>query len=338
MSAKRALSEEECSAPSGATKKAKVATAPPAFPTDPVCISAIRWYDEGVLCPLLWFMGNGPEPYGAYHHAIRPTRLIPSSWSDEHEAFTYKLPPPQNGRSRYNRSTYIGTLSSEALESGAVFGDADDQDPLLLVHRPLPPNAASAFRATFDRYGYPEEDQKAPSDKPPSIYEAEAQYFTNIGISVPSHASIVHITMPDLESHRAAMEDRQDAESSEEEEDEHLEPGADQCSGVWTGKWSRIFIARAKAGLPLPHLDKVIWDYNHVWGVKVRLVPLADSITTDRIPFSHDDRTGKLRLESYRIQATVQEVYVKPEFFDEVEVPVDEEEEEETDSEVYEEV
>ncbi|TFY71678.1 hypothetical protein EVG20_g1336 [Dentipellis fragilis] len=123
--------------------------------------------------------------------------------------------------------------------------------------------------------------------------------------------------MPGLEMHRAAEEEGQDADTSDEE-DEELEQDAMLCPGAWIGRWSRIFIARARAGKPLGHLDKVVWDHGHVWGVKVRLVPLANSITTDRVPLSDDDREGKLRLESYQIRATIQEVYVTPKFFEDL--------------------
>ncbi|TFY59190.1 hypothetical protein EVG20_g7879 [Dentipellis fragilis] len=291
------------------------------LPKDPLRISALRWEAKTRL-PIIWSIEGDDErvPYGSYADAIPPsTYLVPRTWSAKHEAFVYTVSPPHAARFTYRRSTYIGGFVPPLYGSpAAIFGDAEQQDPLLLVHRVLPASVCSAFRAERG-----EASSIGGSDGPPFVYEAGMACDTHIVESVPGHATCVGLGMPDLEMHRKAWEEQVDDESSEEEDDDGDGDGdlnsyakPDENPGRWTGRWSRVFIERARTGQPLAHLDKVLWDYDGVWGVRVRLVPLADGVRT--ICDGPEEGEGKARLQSYRIQATILDVYVTPKFFEEV--------------------
>ncbi|TFY80292.1 hypothetical protein EWM64_g3718 [Hericium alpestre] len=238
---------------------------------------------------------------------------------------------------------------------GAIYGEANEQDPLLLVHRS---NSFSAFRATFNPRHWSAIDEDFTGPKrlfhPPFVHQTQAEAQTvKIKPSMPTRAKIIPLSLPDLEMHRTALEEGIGAESEDEdEENPDLEVDGIDYTGAehWHGDWTRKFIQDARSGLVLAPLDKpVIWDHAHVWGAKVRLEPIRSSVKVDRIMYDddgddddNDDNNDnnnnnnddmdpenatygglrKVRLQSYQTRATIREVYVSPTFFEE---PQDEE-------------
>ncbi|TFY80297.1 hypothetical protein EWM64_g3721 [Hericium alpestre] len=157
-------------------------------------------------------------------------------------------------------------------------------------------------------------------------------YTLNITPSAPTPADIIPLSMPDLEQHRAALEESVDAESSDNEEHPGLRHGLDYTG--WSGNWTRTFIERARSGKTLIPLEKIIWDKKNTWGIKVKLEPMRKSVTVERIMFDddtdedEDDETKirtytglrKPRLESYQVRATVIDVFIRPAFFQELDL------------------
>ncbi|TFY78600.1 hypothetical protein EWM64_g5410 [Hericium alpestre] len=247
-------------------KKARVEPAEePPLPSEPLCFSALRW--QGT--PVARSGDDSPEYYAQYINAVRAsTPLTPTGWSHEHQAFIYKAKQGKPIRFVYSRSTYIGTLSSTQMTRSCS------------CTAPVPEPGKSAFTATFDRSDGIEIKEELP-------FELVLQEEPTIAPSEPSRASIVYLGMPDLELHRAAVEDGLEAESSGEEPDSDLEADAEHHTGEWAGKWTRTFYSTRKG-----------------------------RVRTDRIEYMDGERTGKERLELYEVRATVMEIYVSPSFFD----------------------
>ncbi|KAH8118094.1 hypothetical protein DFH11DRAFT_877133 [Phellopilus nigrolimitatus] len=176
-------------------KKAKQAPPPPKLPTERLCLSALRWVGE----PRIWNAdGNAPVRYGAYVAVRRKGTdpayyLFPSMWSAEHRAFVYKARRKSGLRFTYKRSSFIGTTGSSITYYGGIFGEADEQDPLFLVHRPILPDAkASAFKAVYDENWT---DEERDENTPPFYFSTGGQDEV---VSAVPESQVINLDMPDL--------------------------------------------------------------------------------------------------------------------------------------------
>ncbi|EKM59132.1 uncharacterized protein PHACADRAFT_249375 [Phanerochaete carnosa HHB-10118-sp] len=127
----------------------------------------------------------------------------------------------------------------------------------------------------------------------------------------------VAIYEPDLELH-----ERSEATGDGAESENSMDEGDSGSIYGWSGNWTREFIERNRQRKPLGSLEKDVWEFQTVdnkrvrtWGAKVKLVPVAGSVVSQQD--WHDEESmhaGKLRLISYRIRASVLEVYVRSDY------------------------
>ncbi|TFY80293.1 hypothetical protein EWM64_g3717 [Hericium alpestre] len=261
---------------------------------------------------------GGIVEYGKYIQALENTPLSPVAWSDEHDTFIYRPPLGQPNTFAYRRAAYLPDVPNDDF---AVAGTPQEQDPLLLLHRP---SATNAFQASLappphaGGHGLNFNAQPLTVVGPSFVHWLEQ--MVNISPTVPSRVGILSLEMPDLEAHRAELANSGPPESWSNSEQWVW----------WSGDWARDFIQQTQTGQPLPPLDKpTVWSsHRRVWGLNVRLAPIRESVEVGEVVIHPEDDAepeAELEvnwaegLESYRIFATVNEVYVSPQFFEDPE-------------------
>ncbi|TFY80294.1 hypothetical protein EWM64_g3716 [Hericium alpestre] len=327
MATKRLQPVEDKLLDEGPTKKVKVEaeSSDHPLPNETLHLSALRWIGDPTV-----MAGGDSFIYGTYIQALKNAPLSPVAWSDEHNTFVYRPPPGRTVKFVYRRASY-GLDPSDDPDPDpefAIVGDAEMQDPLMLLHRP---SELNAFSATFkpphleddEELDWDWEDNLQPVVGPPFVHWTEQQ--VDIMPTVPSRAGILFLEMPDLEAHRAELA-------------RNASPRAWGLSftgkyqwNYWNGDWARAFIQQARTGQPLSVLDKpIIWDLDHVWGVKLRLAPVRESVeeiegavSPDSDAESESGKQWRDAIYSYRIVATVEDIYVSPKFFEQPEQSVE---------------
>ncbi|KAA1467735.1 hypothetical protein DENSPDRAFT_847758 [Dentipellis sp. KUC8613] len=319
-----------------ASSKAKVVPRPE-IPDEPLLLSALRW----VGGPVSWTRdGNvDAEEYGRYVNAITPsTPLSRVGWSEDLDAFVYRIAPGKPQSFVYERESTVVSYSSDY----GLRGDANRQNPMFLVHRPLPSSVGSAF-AFKKRSDHNSKTKR--TTVTPFIFATFRIHCMRP--SVPNQSLILRLLMPDLELHRGAVEDKIGHTSDDEGEtrqtsnlnnhgandegkgdtDSFWSPRSDNSRyldsvylGPWHGSWVRKFIRDAVSGKPLEPLEKIVWDsdVNPAVGIKTKLEPIGSSVEWEWEGHiaGWKTRLGKRRLQSYKIRATVMEIYITPKFFE----------------------
>ncbi|TFY71683.1 hypothetical protein EVG20_g1330 [Dentipellis fragilis] len=309
LGGKRRCSPDSADRPGNAEAKEAKVSSEPQIPNERLHLSVLRW--DGIA--MVWNAdGDGPEKYGAYIHALKPSLpLARAAWSEPLAAFTYTVAKGQPKQFVYKRETTLQTYDPEYED---VFGDAHRQNPMFLVHRPLGarPGEAFRFKATPTDFGGVRDTVRPP-------FAFKTMYNMYMKPSAPTQASILRLGMPDLKCHLTARESGIGLQESDDEDDQQggvsasgsIESFPDACHfGPWGGSWTRQFIRDAKSGHPLESLEKIIWDERHVIGVKVKLEPVAGSV--------------QFELDEDIFDWNTRRVYVTPKFFEIPDTPQDE--------------
>lgn len=233
---------------------------------------------------------------------------------------------------RYTRKTFTGTASSDVTYYGTIAGQHDGGSsigPLLRLHRA----SELAFTATMpqpDTFHVCTVGAVGCGPGPPYDF-FETDWLANVEADrtlvsfMGSLDGAFELQIPDLP--QGSKDDPEvKGHDSDDEAGKHIEPDATEWNG-WSGAWIAALLDKEEREVDFGTRVEVQWEDGGLWGVEFEFKPISfEPYWPDLYADSDEDSSAGLddvapNLAGYTVEATVRRVFVKPEWFDEVEEP-----------------